>query len=114
MALVPEPPSLVPGSLDYRAYEAERGVYYRATIAPSEWRRTETGAGNFWRSLSYRARDWAYARLQLGLEDDPRVADFLAGMLIGYRQEIRPTSSRISAAPARSTSSPSAARTSPS
>ena len=41
-----------------------------------------------WQNLSFRARDWAYERLQIGLEDDPRMADFLAGMLIGYRQEI--------------------------
>jgi competence protein ComEC len=88
MPLEPEPTPLVPGSLDYRAYEAEQGIYYRATISPSDWRRIETGGGNFWQNLSYRARDWAYDRLQIGLEDDPRTADFLAGMPIGYRQEI--------------------------
>jgi competence protein ComEC len=88
MALAPEPAPLAPGSLDYRAYEAEQGIYYHATISSSDWRRTETGGGNFFQNLSFRARDWAYARLQIGLEDDPRIADFLAGMLIGYRQEI--------------------------
>ncbi len=88
MALVPVPTPLCPGALDDRAFEAEQGVYYHATITPLDWKRTETGGGNFWRNLSFRARDWAYARLQIGLEDDPRVADFLAGMLIGYRQEI--------------------------
>ena len=47
------------------------------------------GAVFWWKGLLLPdARDWAYARLQLGLEDDPRTADFLAGMLIGYRQEI--------------------------
>jgi ComEC/Rec2-related protein len=79
---------LTPGDLDDRAFEAEQGIYYHATIAALNWRRVENGSGNFLQKLSFQARDWAYARLQLGLEDDPRTADFLAGMLIGYRQEI--------------------------
>jgi len=87
-ALLPIPPPLSPGELDYPAYEAAQGIYYHATISALDWRRIETGGGNWWQNLSFRARDWAYARLQLGLEDDPRTADFLAGMLIGYRQEI--------------------------
>jgi competence protein ComEC len=87
-ALVPVAPPLCPGELDYRAYEAEQGIFYHATISALNWRRIETGGGNWWQNLSFRARDWAYARLQIGLEDDPRMADFLAGMLIGYRQEI--------------------------
>ena len=87
-ALIPVPPPLCPGGLDYRDYEARQGIYYEATFSPLNWRRIETGGGDFWQNLSFRARDWAYARLQIGLEDDPRMADFLAGMLIGYRQEI--------------------------
>ena len=87
-ALIPVAPPLTPGELDYRAYEAEQGISYHATIPALDWRRIETGVGDFWQNLSFRARDWAYARLQIGLEDDPRMADFLAGMLIGYRQEI--------------------------
>jgi competence protein ComEC len=86
--LAPIPLPLCPGELDYRAYEAEQGVHYRATIPAQNWRCLQTGGGDFWQDLSFRARDWTYARLQLGLEDDPRTADFLAGMLIGYRQEI--------------------------
>jgi len=87
-ALTPVPPPLTPGELDLAAFEARLGIYYHATIPALDWRRTETGGGHWWQVLSFRARDWAYARLQLGLEDDPRMADFLAGMLIGYRQEI--------------------------
>ena len=86
LVLVASP--LCPGELDYRAYEAEQGIFYHATIPSLDWRRIETGGGDWWQNLSFRARDWAYARLQIGLEDDPRMADFLAGMLIGYRQEI--------------------------
>ena len=85
---VPVAAPLCPGELDYRAYEAEQGVYFHATIPSLNWRRIETGGGDWWQNLSFAARDWAYARLQIGLEDDPRMADFLAGMLIGYRQEI--------------------------
>jgi competence protein ComEC len=87
-ALIPVAPPLCPGELDYRAYEAEQGISYHATIPALDWRRIQTGGGDFWQNLSFRARDWAYERLQIGLEDDPRMADFLAGMLIGYRQEI--------------------------
>jgi ComEC/Rec2-related protein len=87
-ALVPVAPPLCPGELDYRAYEARQGIFYHATLPTLDWRRIETGGGDWWQNLSFRARDWAYARLQIGLEDDPRMADFLAGMLIGYRREI--------------------------
>jgi competence protein ComEC len=87
-ALMPVAPALCPGELDYRAYEAEQGIFFHATIPSLDWRRIETGGGDWWQNLSFRARDWAYARLQIGLEDDPRMADFLAGMLIGYRPEI--------------------------
>ena len=87
-ALIPVPAPLSPGDLDDRAFEAEKGIYYHATIPALNWRRTQTGGGDWWQNLSFRARDWAYDRLQIGLEDDPRMADFLAGMLIGYRQEI--------------------------
>jgi len=84
------PPTLTPGQLDYRAWEAAHGIYYHATITASDWQRIETGCGNWWQTLSFRLRDWAYDRLQIGLEKDPRTGDFLAGMLIGYRQEIPP------------------------
>jgi competence protein ComEC len=86
--LTPVSPPLCPGSLDYRAYQAQQGIYYDAIIPALNWQRIETGHGDFWQDLSFRARDWAYDRLQIGLEDDPRMADFLAGMLIGYRQQI--------------------------
>jgi ComEC/Rec2-related protein len=86
--LMPVAPALCPGELDYRAWEAAQGIYYHAAIDAQDWRRIETGGGNWWQRLSFRARDWAYDRLQIGLEDDPRMADFLAGMLIGYRQQI--------------------------
>jgi competence protein ComEC len=87
-ALDPVSAPLSPGELDGRLFEAEQGIYYHAALTPQNWRRTQNGAGNFWQIFSYRARDWAYARLQIGIEDDPRTANFLAGMLIGYRQEI--------------------------
>jgi ComEC/Rec2-related protein len=87
-ALEPVAPPLCPGELDYPAREAAQGVYYHATLPTADWNQVATGAGGWWQNLSFRARDWAYARLQIGLEDDPRTANFLAGMLIGYRQEI--------------------------
>ncbi|MCE0521702.1 MAG: ComEC/Rec2 family competence protein [Methylacidiphilales bacterium] len=86
--LIPVGPSSLPGGFDPRTWEAGQGIYYHATIPSLDWRRIETGGGDWWQNLSFRARDWAYSRLQIGLEDDPRMADFLAGMLIGYRQQI--------------------------
>ncbi len=86
-ALLPIPAPLIPGQLDLRAYDAARDIYRQATVAPLDWRRRTQGEPWLQR-LSFSARDWAYDRLRWGIEDDPRVADFLAGMLIGYRQEI--------------------------
>jgi competence protein ComEC len=87
-ALMPVPPPLCPGELDYAAFEARQRIFYDVTIPALNWRRIESGGGDWFQNLSFRARDWAYARLQIGLEDDPRMANFLSGMLIGYRQEI--------------------------
>jgi len=87
-ALTPVPPPLCPGELDYSAWEASHGIFYHAAIPASNWQRIETGGGDWMQNLSFRARDWAYDRLRLGLEDDPRMTNFLAGMLIGYRQQI--------------------------
>jgi len=81
-------PSLVPGEFNSREMDARQGIFYEASIAPGNWQRTATGGSDWLQRLSYAARDWAYNRLQIGLEDDPRTADFLAGMLIGYRQQI--------------------------
>ena len=86
-SLTPIPAPLSPGQFDLRTYDAQRNVYYEAMIPALDWQRLSR-TGTWWQALPYRARDWAYARLQIGLEDDPRTADFLAGMLIGYRQEI--------------------------
>jgi ComEC/Rec2-related protein len=86
-ALAPIPAPLSPGQFDQRTYDAQRDVYNEVLIPALDWKRLAR-SGTWWQALPYRARDWAYARLQIGLEDDPRTADFLAGMLIGYRQEI--------------------------
>ncbi len=87
-ALEPVAPALVPGEFNSRDMDARQGIFYEATLAPGNWRRIAAGGSDWLQRLSYAARDWAYARLQIGLEDDPRTADFLAGMLIGYRQQI--------------------------
>jgi ComEC/Rec2-related protein len=89
-ALTPIAAPLSPGQLDLRAYDGERDIYHEAMIRPLDWSRLSRTESTepWWEKLSFAARDWAYVRLQWGLEDDPRIADFLAGMLIGYRQEI--------------------------
>ena len=85
--LAPISAPLSPGQFDTRSYDAQHDIYTEALIPALDWRLLAR-SGTWWNGFSYRARDWTYARLQLGLEDDPRTADFLAGMLIGYRQEI--------------------------
>lgn len=85
--LEPIPAPLTPGQLDLRAYDAALNIYAQATVKPLDWQRVAQ-SGPWIERLSYAARDWAYDRLRWGIEDDPRTADFLAGMLIGYRQEI--------------------------
>ena len=87
-ALEPVAPALVPGEFNSRDMDARQGIFYETAIAPGNWRRIAAGDSDWLQRLSYAARDWAYGRLQIGLEDDPRTADFLAGMLIGYRQQI--------------------------
>lgn len=89
-AVTPFPAPLVPGQLDLRTFEGQHDIEAQAFIRPLDWRRLDRPESSepWWRAVSFAARDWAYARLQWGLEDDPRTADFLAGMLIGYRQEI--------------------------
>jgi ComEC/Rec2-related protein len=87
-ALEPVAPSLVPGQFNSRGKDARQGIFYQASVAPRDWQRVATGGGDWLQRLSYAARDWAYDRLRIGLEDDPRMADFLAGMLIGYHQQI--------------------------
>jgi ComEC/Rec2-related protein len=86
--LEPVAPALCPGQFNSREMDARQGIFYAATVTPANWRRTATGGSDWLQRLSYAARDGAYDRLQLGLEDDPRTADFLAGMLLGYRQQI--------------------------
>jgi hypothetical protein len=105
-ALEPVAPAPVPGEFNSRDMDARQGIYYAATVAPSQWRRVATGGGDWLQQFSYGARDWAYDRLQLGLEDDPRTADFLAGMLIGYRQQIPQDIEQDFRRTGRSTSSP--------
>jgi ComEC/Rec2-related protein len=86
--LAPLPPARVQGEYDARDMAALHDIHAEVTVPAANWRRIAIGGGDAWQRLSYAARDWAYAQLQVGLEDDPRMADFLAGMLIGYRQQI--------------------------
>jgi ComEC/Rec2-related protein len=86
-ALDPIPRALIPGQLDLRSYDAARNIHAEGTVEAMDWRRLARH-GPWLQQFSFAARDWAYDRLRWGIEDDPRTADFLAGMLIGYRQEI--------------------------
>ena len=85
--LGPVPSSLNPGELDQKSWDAQQGIYDQATIENNQVRLIRP-AQSVWEDFSSDAREWAYDRLKLGLEDDSDTADFLAGMLIGYRQEI--------------------------
>jgi competence protein ComEC len=84
-------PARNPGTFDWRAWLARRNIQFTATI-----RNTDScfvrarGGGNPLTALSLRLREQFERALRLGLEDEPKLAGVLAGMVIGQRSEIPP------------------------
>jgi competence protein ComEC len=84
-------PALVrnPGAFDWRGWLEQRGIHFTATIRKDDSLEVEAhDRGNPVIALSLRLSRYLERSLRLGLEDEPKVAGALAGMVIGERSEI--------------------------
>ncbi len=80
-----------PGTFDWRAWLERRNIHFTATIRKTDFCVVrEKGKGNPVTALSLRLREQFERALHFGLEDEPKLAGVLAGMIIGERSEIPP------------------------
>ncbi|HUI08086.1 MAG TPA: DNA internalization-related competence protein ComEC/Rec2 [Verrucomicrobiae bacterium] len=80
-----------PGAFDWRAWLAHRGMHFAATILQKDGVSVDAhGRGNSVLAVSLGLREYLERALRLGLEDEPKLAGVLAGMVIGERSEIPP------------------------
>ncbi|MEI6085147.1 MAG: ComEC/Rec2 family competence protein, partial [Verrucomicrobiota bacterium] len=80
-----------PGSLDWARWLGRRRIYHTAAINESDTCVVlESDRGNPLWALSLRLRDRFEKALHKGLENEPKLAGVLAGMVIGERAEIPP------------------------
>ena len=85
------PPLRNPGTFDWRAWLERKGIYFIATIRKSDAVTVlEQDRGNPLIAASINMRARFERALRLGLEDEPKLAGVLAGMVIGNRSEIPP------------------------
>lgn len=85
---VPQP-TRNPGAFDWRAWLEQRGIHFTATIRKNDRLEVEAhDQGNPVIAVSLRLRRYLEQTLRLGLEDEPKLAGALAGMVIGERSEI--------------------------
>jgi len=85
------PPVRNPGSFDWRAWLARRRMHFTVTVLQKDYVSVDAHAdGNLIIALSLRLREHLERALRLGLEDEPKLASVLAGMVIGERAEIPP------------------------
>lgn len=83
------PPASNPGTFDWRQWLARQNIQFTATIRKmDDCRILASNRGNPVIALSLRLREEFERALRVGLEDQPRLAGVLAGMLIGERSEI--------------------------
>jgi competence protein ComEC len=80
-----------PGSFDWRAWLERRGIHFTATIRQIDSVEIEAhDRANPVIGLSLDLRERLERALRLGLEDEPKLAGVLAGMVLGERSEIPP------------------------
>jgi competence protein ComEC len=83
------PPMRNPGAFDWRTWLERRGIHFTATIRKTDLVRVEAQSqGNPVIALSLRLSDYLERALRLGLENEPKLAGALAGMVLGKRSEI--------------------------
>ncbi len=80
-----------PGSFDWRGWLARRGMHFTATVPEKDSVAVNAhGQGNPIIALALGLREPLERALQLGLENEPKLAGVLAGMVLGERSEIPP------------------------
>jgi competence protein ComEC len=80
-----------PGVFDWRRWLNRQGIYFTATIRPTdECRVLARDRGHRLVAVSLRLRERFEQALRRGLENEPKLAGVLAGMVIGARSEIPP------------------------
>ena len=78
-----------PGAFDWRGWLEQRKIHFTATIRKDDALDVEArDRGNPVIAMSLRLSRYLERSLRLGLEDEPKLAGALAGMVIGERSEI--------------------------
>ena len=82
-------PARNPGAFDWRIWLERRGIHFTATIRKTDLIHVEAhNQGDPVMALSLRLSEYLERALQLGLENEPKLAGALAGMVLGKRSEI--------------------------
>jgi competence protein ComEC len=85
------PPARNPGVFDWRGWLARQNIPFTATLRKSDdCRIVARDRGNRLIALSLHMREHFERALRLGLENEPKLASVLAGMVIGERSDIPP------------------------
>ena len=80
-----------PGAFDSRTWLERRGIHFTATIRKTDLVHVEDhNQGNPVIAVSQRLSKYLEQVLRLGLENEPKLAGALAGMVLGKRSEIPP------------------------
>lgn len=84
-----EPPKANnPGQFDIATYLWQRDIYYQIAVKAEAITCVSTRGGDALTRLAWQARDWSLTQLRRGIEDDPATSALLAGMLIGYVEDV--------------------------
>jgi competence protein ComEC len=84
-------PAHNPGTFDWQRWLTRQNIPFTATLRKADSCAVlETGRGRRLMALSLRLREHCERALRVGLENEPKLAGVLAGMVIGQRTEIPP------------------------
>ena len=80
-----------PGEFDMRAYLARRDVRRSLFVRYTEdCQLLRHGAGNPVLRAAQKSRNWLQSRICRGLDDSPDVQNFLSGIALGLRDDVKP------------------------